>query len=359
MTFSWRTDPAVVELLYTYDPECDLRILDLDAPASALRGYVNSIVNGPGWVSTYEAHQFAKCLEASDSRSILLGLRAAALLGKGDAYRDFYEPVAKLRAHADARIAEEAKRVERVLFAEAGGNPKPPGLRGLAITWRETSSAEFPYETERNGCRIRIRIGDFPAEPMYTVIAEVEGREANMGSFDEWPADWTRPGKKAAAKPTFVVPDRPEGVSFAYESGMEHSPTCQFGRTSLVLAENGVLRLVMLRAGRTTAWEGVLIPQGCVKLLDALRTAGFPVTPKPKGPPGVFAADSSLDTLTVNDAHGNGASITIDANAMRFDARYAAVWTILDCLKRQVSGGKVGYVADTIGPAVEGSTQVT
>jgi hypothetical protein len=34
-----------------------------------------------------------------------------------------------------------------------------------------------------------IRLGDFPAEPLYTLL--VDGAE--IESFDAWPAAWTRP----------------------------------------------------------------------------------------------------------------------------------------------------------------------
>lgn len=44
-------------------------------------------------------------------------------------------------------------------------------------------------EAEVEGQRWRIRIGDFPAEPMYTLV--VDGEDAL--AFDEWPPTWQRP----------------------------------------------------------------------------------------------------------------------------------------------------------------------
>jgi hypothetical protein len=75
--------------------------------------------------------------------------------------------------------------------------------------------------------------------------------------------------------------------------------------------------------------------------------------------PGVVAAGTTFDTIKMTDASGASASMTMDTNGLRFDKRYAPAWTILDCLKRQVSGDKVGFVDDTLGPAVEGSKQTS
>ena len=37
------------------------------------------------------------------------------------------------------------------------------------VLWRTSPSAEFPYEAEHEGRRWRVRINDFPLEPLYTL----------------------------------------------------------------------------------------------------------------------------------------------------------------------------------------------
>ena len=57
------------------------------------------------------------------------------------------------------------------------------------VEWRRTASAEQPYEADIDGRRWTVRVNDFPAEPLYTLL--IEGVAA--GDLDEWPAPWVRP----------------------------------------------------------------------------------------------------------------------------------------------------------------------
>jgi hypothetical protein len=57
------------------------------------------------------------------------------------------------------------------------------------VEWRRTASAEHPYEAEMNGRRWTVRVNDFPAEPLYTLL--IDGVPA--GDLEEWPAAWVRP----------------------------------------------------------------------------------------------------------------------------------------------------------------------
>jgi len=57
-----------------------------------------------------------------------------------------------------------------------------------------------PWEAEVGGQRWRVRLNDFPEEPLYTVI--VDGRE--VASFNDWPACWTRPEGAPGAAPRRV-----------------------------------------------------------------------------------------------------------------------------------------------------------
>lgn len=56
------------------------------------------------------------------------------------------------------------------------------------IAWSKTNYAEFPYEAIVGKEHWRIRINDFPPEPMYTLLVN----EKAIGSFDEWPMRWQR-----------------------------------------------------------------------------------------------------------------------------------------------------------------------
>ena len=57
------------------------------------------------------------------------------------------------------------------------------------VVWRCVADVERPYAAEVGGARWRLVLGDFPAEPLYAL--EVEGTV--VGTFDDWPAAWTRP----------------------------------------------------------------------------------------------------------------------------------------------------------------------
>ena len=48
--------------------------------------------------------------------------------------------------------------------------------------------AEFPYQAMIDGRRWEIRVNDFPAEPLYTLI--IDGQEAL--DLEDWPSLWKR-----------------------------------------------------------------------------------------------------------------------------------------------------------------------
>lgn len=57
------------------------------------------------------------------------------------------------------------------------------------IIWQRTNHSEFPYETKVDGVRWQIRVNDFPAEALYTLLIAGQERE----DYDEWPSRWRRP----------------------------------------------------------------------------------------------------------------------------------------------------------------------
>ena len=67
----------------------------------------------------------------------------------------------------------------------AGG--QRPGERRIA--WRRTASGELPYEAEVDGHRWTVRVNDFPAEALYTLL--VDG--VPVEDFDAWSSAWERP----------------------------------------------------------------------------------------------------------------------------------------------------------------------
>lgn len=62
-------------------------------------------------------------------------------------------------------------------------------LRGHAVAWRPTGSAAEPYYAQALGHRLRLRVNDFPAEALYTLLVDGEP----VGHLDRWPAGWRRP----------------------------------------------------------------------------------------------------------------------------------------------------------------------
>lgn len=62
-------------------------------------------------------------------------------------------------------------------------------LTQVKVVWKHTGDAEFPFTADVRNRRFTIRINDFPAEPMYTILAE--GKE--LEDLDDWPAAWVMP----------------------------------------------------------------------------------------------------------------------------------------------------------------------
>lgn len=56
------------------------------------------------------------------------------------------------------------------------------------IIWNEGVDAEYPYECTYDGARLSIRVNDFPAEHLYSLLVD----DTEVVSFDDWPAKWER-----------------------------------------------------------------------------------------------------------------------------------------------------------------------
>jgi hypothetical protein len=62
-------------------------------------------------------------------------------------------------------------------------------LTQLPVVWTHTGSGEFPYTADVRGRRYAIRVNDFPAEPMYTLLEQGD----ELQDLDDWPHAWVRP----------------------------------------------------------------------------------------------------------------------------------------------------------------------
>jgi hypothetical protein len=62
-------------------------------------------------------------------------------------------------------------------------------LRDQPVVWRATADAEHPYDSEVAGEHWQVRINDFPAELLYSLL--VDGRE--VARFNDWPLAWRKP----------------------------------------------------------------------------------------------------------------------------------------------------------------------
>ncbi|WP_329101850.1 hypothetical protein OG792_22190 [Micromonospora sp. NBC_01699] len=67
--------------------------------------------------------------------------------------------------------------------------PGTPSLGATRIVWTHTGDGEFPYRAVAGGQELTVRVNDFPAETLYTVI--VDGVETE--DLEDWPPGWTRP----------------------------------------------------------------------------------------------------------------------------------------------------------------------
>ncbi len=89
---------------------------------------------------------------------------------------------------------EAASKRRRDLARSEGGQEasatKPnPSWPDVAIIWERTSEGEFHYRARIEGTTLTIRVNDFPAEPLYTLLADGKVVE----DLEDWPLTWVRP----------------------------------------------------------------------------------------------------------------------------------------------------------------------
>src|SRR5262249_8474887 len=89
-----------------------------------------------------------------------------------------------LRGHHRERAAHGRDDERGVRYQEMTMRPT-----ARDIVWRRTASAEVPYEAEVDGRRWVVRVNDFPAEPLYTLLVDGVAVE----NLEAWPKAWKRP----------------------------------------------------------------------------------------------------------------------------------------------------------------------
>lgn len=57
------------------------------------------------------------------------------------------------------------------------------------VAWEHTGDGELPYRAAIGERILTVRVNDFPAEPLYTLL--VDGQE--IVNLDDWPSAWVRP----------------------------------------------------------------------------------------------------------------------------------------------------------------------
>ncbi len=59
----------------------------------------------------------------------------------------------------------------------------------VALLWQRTGDGEWPYCVELDRHVLRIRVNDFPAEPLYTLFVDDE----RVTDLEDWPDAWIKP----------------------------------------------------------------------------------------------------------------------------------------------------------------------
>jgi hypothetical protein len=58
----------------------------------------------------------------------------------------------------------------------------------LPLQWRKTSDAEYPFIANDKKYSYRIRVNDFPEEPLFSLLKE----DTPLCSFNSWPDHWEK-----------------------------------------------------------------------------------------------------------------------------------------------------------------------
>jgi hypothetical protein len=67
-------------------------------------------------------------------------------------------------------------------------------LHAMPLVWEHTGDGEVPYRTTIGERVLTVRVNDFPAEPLYTLL--VDGDEVEH--LEDWPEAWQKPATPQA-----------------------------------------------------------------------------------------------------------------------------------------------------------------
>ncbi len=65
----------------------------------------------------------------------------------------------------------------------------PDTALATAVVWMPGENATHPMRARIDGRDWVLRLGDFPAESLYTLLIDDE----EIAAFDDWPSAWKRP----------------------------------------------------------------------------------------------------------------------------------------------------------------------
>jgi hypothetical protein len=94
-----------------------------------------------------------------------------------------------------ARTIEPGKDVDQLTeeqfraLVHALRGPISARRRTTPLVWEHTGDGEIPFRTRIGERVLTIRVNDFPAEPLYTLL--VDGEE--IEDLEDWPQAWRRP----------------------------------------------------------------------------------------------------------------------------------------------------------------------
>lgn len=56
------------------------------------------------------------------------------------------------------------------------------------VLWADTDDVDYPYAAAVGASQWRLRINDFPEEPLYTLFID----DKEFGHLDDWPPGWRK-----------------------------------------------------------------------------------------------------------------------------------------------------------------------
>lgn len=130
-----------------------------------------------GWIDEAALRELVASLE----RGADLGVQEVAFEHLGDQLR-----VSFLDEHARCSPAALKTEVARLLAEKPALTAQD--LLARPIQWVTTGDGVFPYAVMADGRHLTVRVNDFPAEPLYTLM--IDGVE--WIDLDDWPSAWKR-----------------------------------------------------------------------------------------------------------------------------------------------------------------------